>query len=127
MPRFRIRSLMIVVALSACLVWAGITGKQLRTKSRRYRALATQHAASEAGARAAVKRMVALLSTLEADIAKKKEKDEPEVLQLMLAARSDVTEEMRREKLKLDRESTLRRSYSRVARHPWLPAPTMPE
>src|SRR5262245_56762056 len=92
-PRFRLRSIMIVVAVSALLVWASITGKQLRSKSQRYRSLANQHAASEANARAKLGRLGSVLNTVDADIAKTNERDV--VLRLMRKAREELTSELR--------------------------------
>lgn len=112
---------MIVVAFSAFVVWAGITGKQLRSKAQRYRALATQHTAREATARAKFTRLVALRNNIDIEIAKTDARGE--VLKLMRRAREELPSELDTTKVEVDREAALRQSFDRIARHPWLPSP----
>lgn len=124
LPRFRIRALMILVAVSACLVWAGIAGMHLRTKSQRYRALARQHAAEEANAQAMLDRQIAILNTLKAQIAQSNDRDK--AAKLAWRANEQIVPDMHHFKLEVDRATALKRSYERLARRPWLPVPPDP-
>lgn len=121
-PQVSIRLLIVILAVSGCLEGVGI----LISKSGRYDALAARQTVSVASALAHVNRMAALLNTLEADIAKKNGKEDPEIYQLMLREKQEVADDLRRETLNADRETAILRSYQRVARYPWLSAPPEP-
>ena len=120
-PRFTIRRLMVLIAISGGLLGAGITSTSWLKKSRHYRALATRQAASEANAQARLQRIIALQNSVETQIAIRDEERTAEVSHLMSTAKSNLIEEVRLEKLKVARESALTQSYNRIARYPWLP------
>jgi hypothetical protein len=124
-PRFRLRTLMIAVAVIAVVIPPGIEAQRLGQVSSRRQLLAAMCKGREDSLRSDAQRHATMLAAEEAQFAA------APMSAALRELRSQYIKERRgeREELnrKLDDAAALTRKYERAARYPWLPvAPDPP-
>src|SRR5262249_19735422 len=126
-PRFRLQTVMIVVAAVGVLLGLLVEAERLARVSAERRARGMALALEEAALRTDLLRHVALQTALMAKLASVDAGDSASAPRALM---QNAEEELRveREALgrKLDRLAALRRKYEQAARRPWRPVPPDP-
>lgn len=123
MPRFRIRTMMIVVAMGALSLWGAMETRRLHRWSSYYRQRAANAQKGETEQRRRIARAVQAIRDLEVLLGENPPKGKDFFRRAIKSLKADIA----RRPEGVSYYARLRRKYERAARYPWLAVEEDPE